>query len=132
MGAAVIIFYLPLYLFFSIISIVSVRSIIKNRVEPESTDKCIIKYKIMGFIIAIIFTWTLIWLVPTIGNMTYRTDFEEQFIEPVLQLGLTLIAPIILVLITRIFFFKKRGEKYFSVGALLSTLVMPWITFLVL
>jgi len=120
MGAAVIIFYLPLYLFFSIISIVSVRSIIKNRVEPESTDKCIIKYKIMGFIIAIIFTWTLIWLVPTIGNMTYRTDFEEQFIQPVLQLGL------------RIFFFKKRGEKYFSVGALLSTLVMPWITFLVL
>jgi riboflavin transporter FmnP len=129
MGSIIIIVYLPLYLIFSIISI-SVRNINRNARGHEHSKKMILKFRVMGFIIAIIFTWVLIWLVPVIGSLTGETDFKKQFLLPVLQLCLTLIAPIILVLVARLFFPKRKTEKYFSVGVLLSTLFMPWVTLL--
>ncbi|MCG7945944.1 MAG: hypothetical protein N0C84_06315 [Candidatus Thiodiazotropha taylori] len=122
MGIAIAVVYLPLYIVFSIIAVISARGINKSIKEPEFTDKFIFKRKAVGFMIAIIVTWILIWLVPVKGN----TDFEALFI----QLGLTLAGPAVLVLVVSILFSKSNTRKYFSVGALLSTVVIPWITLL--
>ena len=129
MGIAIMVLYLPLYLISSIISIVSARIIHRNIVKSGFSDKAIIMYKVLGFIIAIIFTWILILLVPIIMDISGNTLFKEKVIRAVIQLALTLIAPIIPVLIAHLLFLERKREKYFSVGVLLSIPVMPWVTF---
>lgn len=117
MGIAIAIFYLPLYIVFSIIAVVSAERINKNIKESKFTNILIFKYKVKGFVIATLTTWLLIWLVPVKGN----TDFEALYI----QLGLTLVVPAALASFV---FSKSETRKYLAVGALLSTTAMPWVT----
>ena len=127
MGIMVIYFFI--YLFFSISSIVSAIFIYRNSVKSGFSDRAILMYKLLGFIIAIILTWILILLVPTIIDITRISAFDEKFLHGIIRLALTLIAPIIIVLVAHLLFDERKREKYISVGALLSMPIIPWVTF---
>ncbi|MBV1881881.1 MAG: hypothetical protein KUG82_09625 [Pseudomonadales bacterium] len=127
MGIMVI--YLLIYLFFSTISIVAAIVVHRNSVKSGFSDKAMLMYKVLGFIIAIILTWILILLVPTIIDVTRNTAFDKKFIHGVIQLALTLITPISIVLVAHLLFVDRKREKYISVGALFSMPIIPWVTY---
>lgn len=121
MSFIIAIVFVPIYVVVSIVSLFFARYALKEADESKYNGFSIFKLEFFGFALSLIVTWIVFYNSPKPGF----EDVHEIFV----RVGITIFTPLVIVVIFSILFWKNNGFKYFSVGALLSGLVMPWLIF---